>query len=153
MHSDKDIIKIKQMCFVTLAQYIIMQQHEISNNVVCVTSKASDQPAHTCSLIRAFASRLNILRLFSYWPHPLEFLSLKGGCTCWSESILDKMPYALLEITCGSSYSFSVTICLFLLWLSLYCSLIFSFLFILYIGFCIFNFFFKFHSWITFIKV
>ena len=35
--------------------------HEISNNVVCATSKASDQPAHTCSLIRAFASRLSIL--------------------------------------------------------------------------------------------
>ena len=35
--------------------------HEISNNVVCATSKASDQPAHTCSLIRAFASRSNIL--------------------------------------------------------------------------------------------
>ena len=34
---------------------------EISNNVVCKTSKASDQPAHTRSLIRAFASRLNIL--------------------------------------------------------------------------------------------
>ena len=37
------------------------QQHEISNNVVCGTSKGSDQPAHTHSLIRAFASRLNIL--------------------------------------------------------------------------------------------
>ena len=35
--------------------------HEISNNVVCVTSKASDQPAHMRSLIRAFASCLNIL--------------------------------------------------------------------------------------------
>ena len=35
--------------------------HEISNNVVCATSKASEQPAHTRSLIRAFASRLNIL--------------------------------------------------------------------------------------------
>ena len=35
--------------------------HEISNNVVYATSKASDQPAHTCSLIRAFASRLSIL--------------------------------------------------------------------------------------------
>ena len=35
--------------------------HEISNNVVCATSRASDQPAHTSSLIRAFASRLNIL--------------------------------------------------------------------------------------------
>ena len=36
-------------------------QHEISNNVVCATSKGSDQPAHTRSLIRAFASRLSIL--------------------------------------------------------------------------------------------
>ena len=37
--------------------------HEISNNVVCATSKASDQPAHTRSLIRAFASHLRILSL------------------------------------------------------------------------------------------
>ena len=35
--------------------------HEISNNVVCATSKASDQPTRMRSLIRAFASRLNIL--------------------------------------------------------------------------------------------
>ena len=35
--------------------------HEISNNVVCATSKASNQPAHMRSLIRAFARRLNIL--------------------------------------------------------------------------------------------
>ena len=34
--------------------------NEISNNVVCATSKASDQPAHTHSLIRAFASRMSI---------------------------------------------------------------------------------------------
>ena len=37
------------------------QRHKISNNVVCATSKASDQPAHARSLIIAFASRLNIL--------------------------------------------------------------------------------------------
>ena len=36
-------------------------RHEISNNVVCATCKASDQPAHMHSLIRAFASHLNIL--------------------------------------------------------------------------------------------
>ena len=36
-------------------------QHEISNNVVCATSKGSDQPGDTPSLIRAFASRLNFL--------------------------------------------------------------------------------------------
>ena len=40
--------------------------HEISNNVVCATSKTSDQPAHTRSLIRAFASHLSILWLLSY---------------------------------------------------------------------------------------
>ena len=36
-------------------------RHEISNNVVRASSKGSDQPAHTRSLIRAFAGRLNIL--------------------------------------------------------------------------------------------
>ena len=38
----------------------IEPRHEISNDVVCATSKASDQPAHTCSLIRTFACRLSI---------------------------------------------------------------------------------------------
>ena len=42
--------------------YILFEPvHGISDNVVCATSKASDQPAHTRSLIRAFASRLSIL--------------------------------------------------------------------------------------------
>ena len=36
-------------------------RNENSNDVVCATSQASDQPAHMRSLIRAFASRLNIL--------------------------------------------------------------------------------------------
>ena len=36
-------------------------QHEISNNVVSATSKASDQPVHMRSLIRALASHLKIL--------------------------------------------------------------------------------------------
>ena len=44
-----------------LVTQIIEPRHEISNNAVCATSKASDQPAHMRSLIRAFASRLNIL--------------------------------------------------------------------------------------------
>ena len=43
-------------------QYTIIESvQEISNNAVCATDKASDQPAHTRSLIRAFASRLSIL--------------------------------------------------------------------------------------------
>ena len=41
--------------------------HEISNNVACSTSKGSDQPVHMHSLIRAFASRLNIVWILSYW--------------------------------------------------------------------------------------
>ena len=44
----------------------IEPRHEISNSVICGTSKGSDQPAHTRSLIRAFASRLNILLLLGY---------------------------------------------------------------------------------------
>ena len=40
---------------------LIEPRHEISNNVVCATSKGLDQPAHMCSLIRAFASPLNVL--------------------------------------------------------------------------------------------
>ena len=40
-------------------------RYEISNNVVCVTLTGSDQPAHTRSLVRAFACRLNIVWLLS----------------------------------------------------------------------------------------
>ena len=68
-------------------------RHEISNNVVCATSKASDQPAHTRSLIRAFASRLNILSVKLLTEHHLEFLRLKGGCTGLSVSTLVKIPH------------------------------------------------------------
>ena len=39
---------------------IIEPRHEIFNNLVCATSKGSDQTAHTRSLIRAFASHLNM---------------------------------------------------------------------------------------------
>ena len=45
------------------------QWHEISNNMVCATSKGSDQPVHMRSLIRAYPGRLNILGVFSYWPN------------------------------------------------------------------------------------
>ena len=69
-------------------------RHEISNNVVCATSKASDQPAHMRSLIRAFVSQLdysvNVKRLTE---HYLEFLILKRGCIGSSESTLVKMPH------------------------------------------------------------
>ena len=41
--------------------FINEPRDEISNIVVCATSEGSDQPGHNRSLIRAFASRLNIL--------------------------------------------------------------------------------------------
>ena len=48
--------------------------HVISNNVVCGTSKCSDQPAHTRSLIRAFESRLNIMTVKLLTENHLDFL-------------------------------------------------------------------------------
>ena len=67
--------------------------HKISNNVVCATRKASDQPAHMRSLISGFASRLNILSVKLRTEHHLEFLSFKGGCTGSTEPTLVKMPH------------------------------------------------------------
>ena len=58
------VMRVTSCC---LLMPIIEPQHEISNNVVCGSSKASVQPAHMCSLIRAFASRLNIRWVLSYW--------------------------------------------------------------------------------------
>ena len=58
-------LKIECICsdsLVILGKLTIIEpRHEISNNVVYATSKGSDQPAHTGSLMRAFASLLNIL--------------------------------------------------------------------------------------------
>ena len=47
--------------FIYFDQFIFEPVHEISYNVVCATSKASEQPVYTRSLIRVFASRLSIL--------------------------------------------------------------------------------------------
>ena len=58
---------------------LIEPVHEISNNVACATSKASDQPAHTRSLIRAFSSSLEyFMSVKLLTEHHFEFLSLKG---------------------------------------------------------------------------
>ena len=76
--------------------------HEISNNVVCATSKASDQPAHMRSLIRAFTSRLSFMIVKLLTEQHLEFLSLKRRLqrlvrvyTCQNAT--------LLEISCTGS--------------------------------------------------
>ena len=71
--------------------------HDISNNMICATSKDSNQPAHTRSQI---ISDYNLCLSFEYSmivkllpEHYLEFLSLKEGCTCSSESTHVKMPH------------------------------------------------------------
>ena len=76
--------------------------HEISNNVVCATSKGSDQPAHTRRLIRAFTCRSNILWVLSYWLTLFEVSKPKRGLhrlvwvyTCQNAT--------LFEITCRGS--------------------------------------------------
>ena len=56
MEARADVVWFEQDVY-----FIYMPVHEISNKVVCATSKVSDQPAHKRSLIRAFASRLSIL--------------------------------------------------------------------------------------------
>ena len=62
--------------------------------MVCATNKASDQPAHTRSLIRAFASRLNYsLTVKLLTEHHFEFLSLTRGYTGSSVSTLVKMQH------------------------------------------------------------
>ena len=53
--------KLILLVIYTSERFLNEPVHEISNNVVCVTSKASDQPANTRSLIKAFACRLSIL--------------------------------------------------------------------------------------------
>ena len=57
----------------------------ISNNVVCATSKASDQPAHARSLSLNYSIIVKLLT-----EHHLEFLSLRLGCRGSSESTLVK---------------------------------------------------------------
>ena len=79
--------------FVPLNQPCILRlfepRHEISNNVVWTTSKASDQSAHTHSCVSlSYSMSVKLLT-----EHHLEFLSLKGGCTGSSESTLVKMPH------------------------------------------------------------
>ena len=72
-------------------QFVVTKEflHEISNNVVYATSKASDQPAHRRSLIESLCLWLEAVKQLT--EHHLEFLRLKGGCTGSSESTHVKM--------------------------------------------------------------
>ena len=62
--------------------------HEISNNVLCATSKASGQPDQSPCKSLEYSMTVKVLT-----EHHLEFLSLKGGCTGLYESTLVKMPH------------------------------------------------------------
>ena len=91
----------------------IRHEHEISNNVVCATSKASDQPAHTHSLIIAFPMSVKLLT-----EHNLEFLNLKEGCAGSSEATCLKMPqcfksHATAHIYVDKTFSFPIRHCCF----------------------------------------
>ena len=61
------VLMISNMLFLSFGRSFDIQVNsngpwnEISNNIVCGTSKGSDQPAHRRRLIKAFAGRLNIL--------------------------------------------------------------------------------------------
>ena len=75
VNSFRKAVNVKQIFlhhFVNiLSENKFEQVHEISNNMVCATSKGSDQPAHTRSLVWAFASRLSNLWVLSYWPNTI----------------------------------------------------------------------------------
>ena len=67
INGDRMFLLLSSVLNKLLWSSIFEPQHEISNNVVCATSKASDHPAHKSSLIRACFSRLNVLWLLSCW--------------------------------------------------------------------------------------
>ena len=79
-------------CQISITQ-TAKQWHEISNNVICATSKSTDQTAHMCRLIRAFASCLHILWLLSYWLKIILSFSLTEGYTGLCKSTNVKMPH------------------------------------------------------------
>ena len=75
--------------------------HEISNNMVCATSKASDQPAHMRNLIRVFASHFEYsMTVKLQTEQHLEFLSLKVDYIGSSESTLFKMAHCRKSHVC-----------------------------------------------------
>ena len=51
----------KRLCSPESLQLTYEPRNEITNNVVCETSKGSDRPVHRHGLIRTFVSRLNVL--------------------------------------------------------------------------------------------
>ena len=69
-------------------------RHEISNNMVCASSKSSDQSL--CLWLKYYMT----VKLLT--DHQLEFLSLKGDCTGSSEYIHVNMPHQIYRfVSCS----------------------------------------------------
>ena len=93
------LINVVDVCYGSVTT---VPRHGISNNLVCTTSKASDQPAHTRSLIRVFASGLNILWMLSYWLNIIWSFFAKKWLH-WFVCVYFCQNVTLLEITCRGS--------------------------------------------------
>ena len=82
-----------------LRQRLHESRYEISNNIIRATSTALDQPAHMRSLIRAFASRMNIFKCKATYRTLLLIAGLNG-----SQHRLDRLytchNTTLLKIIC-----------------------------------------------------
>ena len=86
-----------------------MPWHGISNNVVCATCKASDQPAQYARSDQSLCYSLEysmIVKLLT--EHHLEFLTLNGDCTGLSESTLDKIPHCWKSLILSFDRCFSL---------------------------------------------
>ena len=71
-----------------MCKILYEQRHEISNNVVCATSKAHAQSDQSLCQLLEYSMTVKLLT-----EHHLEFLNLTGGCTGSSESTLVKTPH------------------------------------------------------------
>ena len=60
-------------CGLGMGACVNIRQTHMSHDMrlICATRKGSDQSAHTRRLIRAFASRLNVLWMLSYWTNSI----------------------------------------------------------------------------------
>ena len=85
------VVELKKLHLKTFI--IIEPGQEITNNVLCVTSKASYQPAHMRSLISFCYSLEYSTIVKQLTEHHLKALSLKVGCTGLPESTLVKVPH------------------------------------------------------------
>ena len=73
-----------------MSDCIYEPRNEISNNVVCATSKGSAYAQSDQSLCLSLEYSANVKLLTE---HHLDFQSLKGGCTGLSEFTHVKMPH------------------------------------------------------------